>query len=73
VLEGLAETIQFDVAPHHGDILDRPIGHHINEEPDRIGERAFRRLEPDHVKGHVQEVWVVGKGLHNFQQFPKYV
>jgi hypothetical protein len=64
LIESLAEIIEIDVAADDGDLLDGSVRHQVDEEPDTVGQRAFRRLEPHHVGSHAQEVGIVGKGFH---------
>ena len=65
MLESLAEIVERDVASDHSDLLDSSVRHQIGEEPDGVGEGSFRRLEPDHMRRDVEQVGVVGEGLHD--------
>ena len=64
VLQRFPEIIEIEIAPHHGDVLQRTVGHQVGKKSDWVGQGLFGRLKPNDARCHRQQVTVMGKGLH---------
>ena len=63
-LQRLSEIIIVEVAHHHRNLVRRTVSHEVCEEANRIGERLFRRVEPNHSASNAEQIVSKGKRSH---------